>query len=76
MQNPTESRLRDEPWCLTGIAAGTPGSIRESERRLSRERGHPASLYELVEDLMERNHLATSFTAPRDAAGRRGDLRP
>ena len=63
MRTPTHARDRKEPWCLYGLA-DSPAVIRESERRLTRERGHEPSLYEVVEDLMARQHLAAPFTAP------------
>jgi hypothetical protein len=63
MRKPTHARDRKQPWCLYGLA-GSPADIRESERRLTRERGHEPSLYEVVEDLMARQHIAAPFTAP------------
>lgn len=63
MSKSTHASDRNQPWCLYGLA-GSPADVRESERRITRERGHRPSLYEVVEDLMARHHLATPFTAP------------
>ena len=61
------------PLCLNSLT-DSPEERRSAERRLSGERGREPSLYELVEDLMARRHLATPFTGPdrRTGGDRRG----
>jgi hypothetical protein len=55
------AREQHRPWCLYGLA-DSAADVRLSERRLSRERGHEPTLYEVVEDLMARHHIAAPFT--------------
>ena len=56
-----QQQQQPQPLCLTSLT-DSPEQRRSAERRLSGERGRVPSLYELVEDLMSRQHLATSFT--------------
>ena len=59
---PTQHRDRThQPWCLSGLAT-SPANLNETARRLTRQRGHQPSLYELVEDLMAQQHIAAPFT--------------
>ena len=57
------ARDRNQAWCLYGLA-DSAADVRMSERRISRELGHEPSLYEVVEDLMARHHIARPFTDP------------
>ena len=62
MPSPTPpTRPSNQAWCLNGLA-DSPADVRVSERRLSRERGHEPSLYEVIEDLMARHRIARPFT--------------
>ena len=63
MPTPTHARERIQPWCLVGLA-GSASEARQAERRLARALGHEPTLYEVVEDLMARRHIAAPFTAP------------
>ena len=64
---PTQHRDRThQPWCLSGLAA-SPADLNETARRLTRQRGHQPSLYELIEDLMAQQHIAAPFTDPARA---------
>lgn len=57
-----------QPLCLSSLTE-SPEERRSAERRLSGQRGREPSLYELVEDLMARRHLATPFTGPDRRTG-------
>jgi hypothetical protein len=56
-----QQQQQQQPLCLNSLT-GSPEERRSAERRLSGEHGRQPSLYELVEDLMSRRGLATSFT--------------
>ena len=66
--NEHEPQQSRQPLCLSSLT-DSPEERRSAERRLSGQRGRDPSLYELVEDLMARQHLATRFTGPDRRTG-------